>query len=67
MLQEAYSGEFTRLSTVDKCHKAVSVQLLDLEIWKRFCEVNNEMIVTKSGRYADCCFYYCKGVDQIFY
>ncbi|KAI2800359.1 hypothetical protein BLOT_012862 [Blomia tropicalis] len=30
--------------------KSVNVQLLDLEIWKRFCEVNNEMIVTKSGR-----------------
>ena len=52
MLQEAYSNEFTRLSTADKCNKTVSVQLLDLEIWKRFCEVNNEMIVTKSGRYV---------------
>ena len=42
-------------STINKSksvavNKSVSVQLLDIEIWKRFCEVNNEMIVTKSGR-----------------
>lgn len=23
---------------------------MDIEIWKRFCDVNNEMIVTKGGR-----------------
>lgn len=31
-------------------HQNIIVQLLDLEIWKRFNKVNNEMIVTKSGR-----------------
>lgn len=28
----------------------ITVKLLDQDIWKRFFEVNNEMIVTKSGR-----------------
>ena len=27
-----------------------SLRLLDIEIWRRFCDANNEMIVTKSGR-----------------
>lgn len=54
MLHEGpYSGpEYTTLTT-DKTSsnsKSVTVQLCDLEMWKKFCEVNNEMIVTKSGR-----------------
>lgn len=28
----------------------VSVELLDKDLWKKFCNVTNEMIVTKSGR-----------------
>lgn len=66
MLHEApYSGgEFTQLTADNKSNssssnssKSVIVQLLDLEIWKRFCEVNNEMIVTKSGRYEQTLFF----------
>ena len=48
---ESYSSESSAQQSMDK-FKSANVQLLDIDIWKRFCEVNNEMIVTKSGRYG---------------
>ena len=36
----------------DPTEKQLSVHLEDKELWSKFKELTNEMIVTKSGRYA---------------
>lgn len=46
------TGTHQQQSSTTSPNRNIMVQLLDLEIWKRFCEVNNEMIVTKGGRYS---------------
>lgn len=41
-------------STVETSPKP-NVKLLDQDVWRKFHEVNNEMIVTKGGRFEFCC------------
>lgn len=37
-------------TAINHKHKHISVRLMDMDIWRRFFNVNNEMIVTKGGR-----------------
>lgn len=40
----------TSANIINHKHKHISVRLMDMDIWRRFFNVNNEMIVTKGGR-----------------